>query len=179
MRVAISEWSFHRISELELPICRFCHQLRNRRVHDFFSVVSRVGDGHYWYLVLASLFLFQGAAALPVFKHVIVVGFVCHILYRSLKNRTARARPFAFAEEGFDLTVAPLDKYSFPSGHTLHAVTFTAVVTVYFPVLGWILIPFSLFVAASRVVLGLHYPTDVLAGAFLGCLLTYGSFLLV
>lgn len=37
-----------------------------------------------------------------------------------------------------------------------------------FPELAWLLVPFTLLVAASRVVLGLHYPSDVLAGAALG-----------
>ena len=139
-------------------------------------MVSKVGDGHYWYLVLISLFIFHGLGAVPVFTHVASVGLLCHVLYKSLKNRTARTRPFAFAEAGFDLTVPPLDKYSFPSGHTLHALTFTIVVTSYFPALGWILIPFTILVAASRIVLGLHYPTDVVAGALLGCLLSFLSF---
>ena len=70
---------------------------------------------------------------------------------------------------------APLDRYSFPSGHTLHAVSFTVLATAYFPALGWVLVPFASLVAASRVVLGLHYPTDVLAGALLGTMLAGGA----
>jgi undecaprenyl-diphosphatase len=65
----------------------------------------------------------------------------------------------------------PLDRCSFPSGHTLHAVCFTSLATAHFPELGWVLVPFALLVAASRVVLGLHYPTDVLAGAAIGGML--------
>ena len=64
---------------------------------------------------------------------------------------------------------AALDRYSFPSGHTLHAVCFTTLVVGEFPD-PWalLLIPFSLLVAISRVTLGLHYPSDVLAGGALG-----------
>lgn len=178
MRTASSPWSFHRISELELPVCRYCHALGSPRIRRFFSVVSRLGDGHYWYLTLALLLLVQGAAALPALRHVLGVGLLCHGLYRALKRKTARVRPFDFAQEGFHTLVAPLDKYSFPSGHTLHAVVFTLVLTHFFPALGWILIPFTLCVAASRVVLGLHYPTDVVAGALLGFALSFASFLI-
>lgn len=54
--------------------------------------------------------------------------------------------------------MAPLDEFSFPSGHTLHAVAFSLVAMAHYPVLAWALVPFTASVAVSRVVLGLHYP---------------------
>jgi undecaprenyl-diphosphatase len=73
----------------------------------------------------------------------------------------------------------PLDHFSFPSGHTLHAMAFSLVALFYYPHLAWLLLPFTLLVALSRVVLGLHYPSDVMAGAALGVLIAEASFLLV
>jgi undecaprenyl-diphosphatase len=61
-----------------------------------------------------------------------------------------------------------LDRYSFPSGHTLHAASFTILAVSSFPQLAWLLVPFAALIAASRVVLGLHYPSDVAAGALIG-----------
>lgn len=52
--------------------------------------------------------------------------------------------------------------------HTLHAVAFTGVALAHAPALGWLLIPFAASVAVSRVVLGLHYPSDVIAATGIG-----------
>ena len=62
----------------------------------------------------------------------------------------------------------PLDVFSFPSGHTLQAVLFTIMLGSQVPMMLWLLLPFTLLIALSRLVLGLHYPTDVLVGACIG-----------
>jgi len=67
---------------------------------------------------------------------------------------------------------------SFPSGHTLHAVCFTTVICGHIPASGWLLGPFAALVALSRPVLGLHYPSDVLAGAALGGAIAAATWLL-
>jgi undecaprenyl-diphosphatase len=96
-------------------------------------------------------------------------GLACTLIYKWLKSKTSRPRPFAI-ENAVRAGADPLDPFSFPSGHTLHAVAFSIVAIAFYPVLAWLLVPFTLLVAASRVVLGLHYPSDVLAGAALGAL---------
>ena len=92
---------------------------------------------------------------------------VALILYRKLKRWTKRPRPCA-ADGRIRAWIAPLDEFSFPSGHTLHAVSFTVVALAHYPVLAWLLLPFTASVAISRVVLGLHYPSDVLAATTIG-----------
>ena len=78
-----------------------------------------------------------------------------------------RERPF-ITHPAISCAAAPLDRYSFPSGHTLHAVSFAVLGAHYLPELAVPLAGFAFLVALSRVVLGLHYPTDVAAGALLG-----------
>ncbi|MBN8483090.1 MAG: phosphatase PAP2 family protein, partial [Xanthomonadales bacterium] len=115
-----------------------------------------------------------GQAAL----HMLLTGGVAALLYRTLKRWTRRPRPFR-AHAGIVAHIPPLDEFSFPSGHTLHAVTFTLVALAWFPALAAILIPFTVLVAASRVVLGLHYPSDVLVASAIGFVLAEASIALV
>lgn len=143
-----------------------------------FQVTSRLGDGVFWYAIMLALLLGAQADAVPAVVHMIVTGLVCTALYKWIKRKTVRPRPFE-AHPGIVRFDPPLDHYSFPSGHTLHAVAFTLVGVAYYPWLAWLTVPFSLLVALSRVVLGLHYPSDILAGAFLGSLVAGASLCLL
>jgi undecaprenyl-diphosphatase len=121
--------------------------------------------------------LCYGMEALEVVAQMLLVGGIGVLFYKGVKSRTYRPRPFK-AHNGLTWPVPPLDKYSFPSGHTMHAVAFTTILITHYPALGWVTIPFAVLVALSRVVLGLHYPSDVLVGAFSGYLMASLSFLL-
>ena len=108
----------------------------------------------------------------------VAVGTLALLLYKLIKPRAVRERPF-ITHSAIQCAAAPLDRYSFPSGHTLHAVCFTWTAAAYHPELAWPLSGFALLVALSRVVLGLHYPTDVAAGALLGGGIALGSLAVV
>jgi len=177
-RSSIREFS-QRCSQRELILCgRLNHWVCRRALWRYFAMISRLGDGIFWYLLAALLVLFGGKAGLQATAHMLAVAAATLVLYKWLKRTSRRQRP-AKRRGDLILRVAPLDEFSFPSGHTLHAVAFTVVALAYFPFLFWLLIPFSLSVAASRVVLGLHYPSDVLAATALGLFVAELSFLLV
>lgn len=57
--------------------------------------------------------------------------------------------------------------------------SFSVVASHYYPQLAWVLVPFTLLVASSRVFLGLRYPSDVAAAAAIGLALAYAGILLV
>lgn len=162
---------FRRFDAFEERFCvRMNRASRRTSVRRFFGVVSRLGDGYVWYALLLALPLVYGSAAFAPVATMSIVALLGIGLYRTLKSRLVRERPYiTFA--GIHAGTPPLDRYSFPSGHTLHAVAFTTQACAAFPELAWPLVPFAMLVAASRVVLGLHYPSDVLAGAALGALL--------
>ena len=140
-------------------------QIRALRV--FFRAVSRLGDGVFWYTVMMGILLTQGdAATIPVLT-MLSAGLTGTLVYKWIKGKTLRPRPYEVHHDIW-LTGRPLDRFSFPSGHTLHAVAFSTVALFYYPVLFPVVIPFAVMVALSRVVLGLHYPSDVIMGALIG-----------
>lgn len=139
-------------------------------VRRFFAAISRLGDGVFWYVLMGALLLADAEQGLATSAHMAATGVVALLMYKGLKRWTRRPRPFA-ADGRIQAWVAPLDEFSFPSGHTLHAVSFTLVALAYYPILAPLLIPFTACVAVSRVVLGLHYPSDVLAATAIGSVL--------
>jgi len=173
---AFSETMFKRLGaklslleDTEADWCRFFN--RGARKHGtrlFFTTISRLGDGVFWYVTMLGLVLVWGRQALPVVAKMLLTGLVGLIIYKAVKSRTKRPRPAA-RHLGLNQPVAPLDEYSFPSGHSLHAVAFTIILGAYFPMLLWLMVPMALLIAMSRLILGLHYPSDVVGGAAIGC----------
>jgi len=178
----MSTW-FLRVDQAERRMCIVANAACQRRlVRALFRGVSRLGDGIVWYVLMAAMPLLVGLErwreGLQASLQMLLAGAAGLLLYKLLKKKLVRERPF-IGLIGIECAMPPLDRYSFPSGHTLHAVTFTAIAISYVPQLAVVLVPFALLVAASRVVLGLHYPTDVLAGAVLGGLLAAASHALI
>jgi len=136
-------------------------------------VLSKLGNG--WiYLILAPVVWFGLGGARSL--HVLALGGVCaallHVLYPIIKRRIGRPRPF-HVDPRLPSLLKTLDEHSFPSGH---AMTLTGVLVPV--VLAW---PASTLSAAvlilsmgwSRIAVGHHYPTDVVAGALLGAALAW------
>jgi undecaprenyl-diphosphatase len=160
-----------RIDAAEYSLCRRLNRGAHRRVlRRLFQIASRLGDGIVWYALILALPLLYGAPAAKPAIAMALTGALGVVLYTVLKRLFVRERPF-ITHHAISQAAAPLDRYSFPSGHTLHAVSFTWQACAHFPELSWVLLPLTALIAGSRVVLGLHYPTDVLAGAIIGAAL--------
>lgn len=161
--------AFTRIEQVELRVCRFLNRTSGMRaVRALFRGVSWLGDGWVWYALIVSLpWIHADENGWLAAGHMIASGSIGLWLYKVIKPRAVRERPY-ITHSVITCASAPLDRYSFPSGHTLHAVSFTIVMAHYFPEWAPLLVAFTILIALSRVVLGLHYPSDVAAGAVLG-----------
>jgi undecaprenyl-diphosphatase len=170
---------FRRVDAIEHAWClRLNRGCSRPAVRDIFAAISKLGDGSFWYVLIVLLPVVYGETALYAAVRMAIVGVVGVALYKYLKSRLVRERPY-ISLAGITAGTRALDRYSFPSGHTLHAVSFTTLAVTSFPELAWLLVPFAGLIAASRVVLGLHYPTDVAAGAIIGAALAVLSMVLM
>ena len=170
---------FRRVDAMEHSWClRLNRGCSKPAVREIFAAISKLGDGVFWYVLILLLPVIYGEPALRPALRMAVVGLVGLALYKYLKSRLVRERPY-ISLAGITPGTRALDRYSFPSGHTLHAVSFTTLAVTSFPELAWLLVPFAALIATSRVVLGLHYPSDVAAGAVIGAALAVLSMLLM
>lgn len=168
---------FSRLDAFEVRLCRpFNAIARALPVRSYFRFVSRIGDWPLWVALLLVLPMVYGREAWGPVAHMSVTSVVGILVYKALKQSLIRERPFASHSDVLRLS-QPMDRYSFPSGHTLHAVSFTVMLAGFYPPVMWLVLPLAVSIALSRIVLGVHYPTDVLAGAMLGFVLARVSLL--
>lgn len=96
------------------------------------------------------------------------------IVFKGLKKLSHRPRPCQFEPHCWS-KVLPPDRFSFPSGHTMTAFSVALVVSFFYPSLEAPLFFLAISIAVSRVVLGMHFLSDVLAGMVLGVALGCAS----
>ncbi len=142
------------------------------------AAASRVADGPLWVALIFVLPAVDGARGAHCAWLILALGTVNLLLYWLLKRGTRRQRPFEQCQDIRACLRVP-DPFSFPSGHTLHAVAFGALLSAFYPAFAPLLAVFAMLVGVARVVLGLHYPSDVLAGAALGVLTAYVAVLAI
>ena len=135
---------------------------------------TRAGDGWLWYLVGLLILLFGGEnrfAATASAGSAAVVGIGIFVLVKKLsgRKRPCEIEPHCWAH------LLPPDRFSFPSGHTITALAVAIALGEYYPALLPPLLFCALAIAISRILLGMHFLSDVLAGAVLGAGLAVGS----
>lgn len=143
----------------------WCQRRRRRNALVLVSrQISRSADG-YLYLLFGVVALSQ--QYYQVFEIAVIAFVLERTLYLFLKRRVRRNRP-PDAIPGFCSIIQASDKFSFPSGHTSAAFLMAGLLLSSFPATVWFMYPWACCVAWSRVMLGVHFPSDTVAGAVLG-----------
>lgn len=129
--------------------------------------VSSSGDGYLYGIIALYIYVFLPAVFPDFIKAALIAFGIELILYKIIKNRIRRLRPFE-ALAGIENSIVPSDTFSFPSGHTAAAFVMASLLSYLFPVLTVFVFLWAALVGFSRVYMGVHYPSDILAGIVLG-----------
>jgi undecaprenyl-diphosphatase len=133
---------------------------------------TRGGDGWLWYGMGAMILLFGGEMRFAAVGAAAAAAALGIVIFLTLKKATGRKRP-GFFEPHCWATLLPPDQFSFPSGHTITAFAVSLSLSRVYPDLAVGLLFCAISIAASRILLGMHFLSDVLAGAAIGAVLAY------
>ena len=128
---------------------------------------TRCGDGWLWYAMGLAILLFGGEHRFEALGAAGVSATLSVLLFLGLKRLAGRPRPCQIEPHCW-ATLLPPDRFSFPSGHTMTAFSIALVLSYFYPGMEGTLFFFALSIAFSRIVLGMHFLSDVLAGIILG-----------
>lgn len=135
---------------------------------------TRGGDGWLWYAMGLILLLFGGPARFAAVGTAALAAGAGILVFLFLKKRTGRKRPCAIEPHCW-ATLLPPDHFSFPSGHTITAFSVALSLSAFYPSLAIGLLFCAGSIALSRILLGMHFLSDVIAGALIGSGLAYAA----
>jgi undecaprenyl-diphosphatase len=171
MTVARAVWN--QIQSSDFRVMRRVHRWPAPRwFRHFMILATRLGDGWLWYALGIILlvwggplrFVAMGSAGLAVLPGI--------LFFRLLKQVSQRRRPCDLEPHCW-ASILPPDQFSFPSGHSITAFAIAITLGSFYPELFFGLLLVAMSIAASRVILGMHFLSDVLAGSAIGMLLGF------
>ncbi len=142
-------------------------KMKNKYFDTFMYKVTDLGGAIFSSLFALVLLLFGNRRIKIMGVEALVILFISQIIVQSLKKMLGRERPYTIIEKlntfGIDLS-----DYSFPSGHTTASFSIATTLALNIPALTYVVFIIATIIGISRIYLGVHYPTDVAAGIFLG-----------
>ncbi len=142
--------------------------LRSRRMlHAFFLMITKTGNGFFYPLAPILVWIFHPQDALAFLGAAVLSFAICLPVHVLAKKHIKRLRPYE-AQPNVRPCFKCVERFSFPSGHSAHGILMATLLAFMFPAFTLVFMSWALLVGASRVYLGVHYPTDILAGLALG-----------
>lgn len=167
---------FEAINRRDYRLMRRVNRWNAPRWIRFWAIcATRGGDGWLWYAIAAAILIFGGEERLAAVASAAVAGTAGVAIFMWLKKATHRRRP-CHVEPHAWATLLPPDQFSFPSGHTITAFAFAIPFSLFYPQLAPALLFCAFSVGTSRILLGMHFLSDVLAGALIGGSLGYAAY---
>jgi undecaprenyl-diphosphatase len=139
---------------------------------------TRGGDGWLWYVMGLIILFFGGTDRWRALGSMGLAAGSGTLIFLQLKRITGRKRPCSI-EPSCWARLLPPDQFSFPSGHTITAFAVSLPLMLFYPDLMAGLLFCACSIAISRILLGLHFLSDVLAGAGIGLLLGFCAYTLL
>jgi undecaprenyl-diphosphatase len=147
-----------------------------RWVQLFVVAASRGGDGWLWYAMGLVILAFGGSERFAALGAAGIAAVLSIVVFIWMKRFTGRKRPCQIQPHRW-ATLLPPDQFSFPSGHTMTAFAVSVSLALFYPSLIAVLMFCAFSIAVSRILLGMHFLSDVMAGAIIGTGLGYLSVL--
>ena len=164
------------ISRRDHRLMRRVHRWRAPRwVRLWMILATRGGDSWLWYTLAIVILVCGGPSRLAAVLAAGTASGVGIATYLALKRLTDRQRPCALEPHSW-AQVLPPDRYSFPSGHTINAFAIAVAGGLFYPDLMAALLFCAFSIAVSRIVLGLHFLSDVVVGTAIGTTLGWVAF---
>lgn len=159
------------VSEADLALMRKVHQWPAPTWVRWWMLAStRGGDGWFWAFCGIAVLASHDADKCAAFLAAAIAAASGILLFTVLKRAVGRRRPCALEPHCW-ATLLPADQFSFPSGHAITAFAVAVPLSLFYPAAAPVLLAVAATVGVSRIMLGMHFLTDVIAGAAIGSLL--------
>ena len=168
MNAHLSPPRWSSLDKLELRVVRrFAALTRLRSVRFSAGAVNVLANGWIYLPIAAAVYLLGGGDAWSVIAQATLAALIAHLIHGLLKRSLRRPRPFD-RDPSLVPSTRVLDRYSFPSGHCMTLVCVAVPIVHGTPWLWPFAALYVVVLAACRLIAAHHYPTDVLAGSFIG-----------
>jgi len=160
----------HALYALECRLFNGINRYFNRKLPNFLlRNITHVGGASFLIAtVIILMIVLPGQSKIVAISSALALT-VSHIPVHLVKKTYPRKRPYMVLKDA-QYPFNPLQDHSFPSGHTTAIFSVVIPFILYAPILACLLLPLAFLVGMSRIYLGLHYPSDVIAGGILGSL---------